>query len=57
MAWAEGRVLTPTVEVGLRHDWGDAETGLGIEVGGRVQYADPTLGLTVEGAVRGIGGA
>ena len=53
-AWAEGRVLTPTVEVGLRHDWGDAETGMGIEVGGRVQYADPTLGLTVEGAVRGL---
>ncbi len=38
----------------MRHDWGDAETGLGIEVGGRVQYADPTLGLTVEGAVRGL---
>ncbi len=53
-AWAEGRHLTPTVEVGLRRDWGDAETGLGIEVGGRVQYADPTLGLTVEGAVRGL---
>ncbi len=30
-AWDEGRVLTPTVEVGLRRDWGDAETGLGIE--------------------------
>ena len=27
-AWAEGRRLTPTMEVGLRHDWGDAETGL-----------------------------
>ena len=27
-AWAEGRSLTPTMEVGLRHDWGDAETGL-----------------------------
>ncbi len=53
-AWAEGRHLTPTVEVGLRHDWGDAETGFGVEVGGRVQYADPRLGLTVEGAVRGL---
>ncbi len=51
---AEGRHLTPTVEVGVRHDWGDAETGLGIEVGGRVQYADPGLGLTVEGAVRAL---
>ena len=52
--WDEGRHLTPTVEVGVRHDWGDAETGFGVEVGGRVQYADPTLGLTVEGAVRGL---
>ena len=40
-AWAEGRRLTPTMEVGLRHDWGDAETGFGLELGGRVQYADP----------------
>ena len=54
ITWADGRHLTPTVEVGLRHDWGDAETGFGLEVGGRVQYADPGLGLTVEGAVRGL---
>ena len=54
MAFAEGRSLTPTLEVGLRHDWGDAETGFGLEVGGRVQYADPRLGLTVEGTVRGL---
>ena len=52
--WAEGRSLTPSVELGLRHDWGDAETGFGVEVGGRVQYADPALGLTVEGAVRAL---
>ena len=52
--WPEGRTLTPTVEVGLRHDWGDAETGFGLEVGGRVQYADPRLGLTVDGTVRGL---
>ena len=52
--WPEGRTLTPTLEIGLRHDWGDAETGFGLELGGRVQYADPTLGLTIEGAVRGL---
>ena len=51
---ADGRRLTPTVELGLRHDSGDAETGFGLEVGGRLQYADPTLGLTLEGAVRGL---
>ena len=42
------------MEVGLRHDWGDAETRFGLELGGRVQYADPTLGLTIEAAVRGL---
>ena len=54
ITWPEGRTLTPTLEIGLRHDWGDAETGFGLELGGRVQYADPTLGLTIEGAVRGL---
>ena len=52
--WAEGRRLTPTMEVGLRHDWGDAETGFGLELGGRVQYVDPALGLTIDAAVRGL---
>ncbi len=52
--WADGRRLAPTMELGLRHDRGDAETGFGLEVGGRVQYADPAWGLTVEGTVRGL---
>ena len=52
--WAEGRRLTPTMEVGLRHDWGDAETGFGLELGGRVQYVDPALGLTIDATVRGL---
>ena len=51
---AEGRSLTPTFELGLRHDFGDAETGFGLEVGGRIAYADPALGLTVEGTIRGL---
>ena len=54
VTWADGRNLTPTLELGVRHDWGDAETGFGLELGGRVQYADPTLGLTVEGTVRAL---
>ena len=54
VTWPEGRRLTPAVEIGLRHDWGDAETGFGLELGGRVQYADPRLGLTIEAAVRGL---
>ncbi len=54
ITWADGRSLTPTMEVGVRHDWGDAETGFGLEVGGRVHYADPRLGLTVEASIRGL---
>ncbi len=54
VTWAEGRRLTPTMELGLRHDWGDAETGFGLELGGRVQYADPALGLTIDATVRGL---
>ena len=44
--------LTPAFEVGVRQDGGDAETGTGLEVGGRLSYARP--GVTVEGAVRGL---
>ena len=51
---AGGQTLTPTLEVGLRHDGGDAETGTGIELGAGVRYADPALGLTVEGKARGL---
>ena len=51
---AGGQTLRPSLEVGLRHDGGDAEIGTGIEVGAGVSYADPELGLTVEGKARGL---
>ena len=51
---AGGRTLTPSLEAGLRHDGGDAETGTGIEVGGGVSYADPARGLTVTAKARGL---
>ena len=45
-----GAMFTPSAEVGLRHDGGDAETGSGVEVGGGLSYiAGP---LTIEGQVR-----
>ena len=47
-----GGVLTPGVELGLRHDGGDAETRTGVELGGRVAYEDPETGLGVEARVR-----
>ena len=46
--------LTPSLEVGLRHDAGDAETGTGVEIGGGLRYSDPSLNLTVEATARGL---
>ena len=49
-AAGEGARLTPSAEVGLRHDGGDAETGTGLEVGAGLSYVAGAL--TVEGQVR-----
>ena len=51
---ATGAELTPNVELGLRYDDGDAETGAGVELGGGLRYADPALGLTVEATARAL---
>ena len=51
-ALGEGAVLTPALELGLRHDGGDAETGTGVELGGRISYTDSASGLTVEANAR-----
>ncbi len=40
--------VTPRVEVGARHDGGDAETGSGVEVGGGIVWSDPGLGLSLD---------
>ena len=45
-------MLTPALELGLRHDGGDAETGTGVELGGRVSWADAASGLSMEASVR-----
>ena len=44
--------LTPSVEVGLRHDGGDAETGAGLDVGGGLLVSDAGTGLAVDVRVR-----
>ena len=49
-----GGALTPSLELGLRHDGGDAETGTGIEVGGGLSYTNPASGITVDARVRGL---
>ncbi len=49
-----GGVLTPRVEVGARHDGGDAETGAGLVVGGSLGYALPAWGLTLTAGGQGL---
>ena len=44
--------LTPSVEVGLRHDGGDAETGAGMDIGGGLIVSDASTGLAVDVRVR-----
>ena len=43
-----GGSLRPKLLVGARHDDGDAETGLGMEVGAGVAWTDPRLGLRLD---------
>lgn len=49
---SDGRMLIPSVEIGFRHDRGDALTGSGIEVGTGVRYSDPNRRLAMEGRAR-----
>ena len=55
-ALASGSSLTPSLELGLRHDGGDGITGTGIEIGGSLRYRDPAAGLTIEGNGRVLAG-
>ena len=43
-----------SLEAGLRRDGGDAETGMGIEVGGGSRFSHRALGLTVETRARAL---
>ena len=49
---AEGESMTPSAEIGLRHDGGDAETGAGVEMGAGLRYSAGRL--AIEGRVRGL---
>ncbi len=43
-----GGHVTPKLEIGARHDGGDAETGSGLEIGGGIGWVDPGIGLTLD---------
>ena len=49
-----GGTLAPRLEVGVRHDGGDAETGFGVDVGGGLAWSDPKRGLSAELRARGL---
>ena len=40
--------LTPKLEVGARHDGGDAETGFGVDLGGGIEWSDPKRGISLD---------
>ena len=46
--------VKPSLEVGLRHDGGDAETGFGLELGGGLAWSDASLGLTGQVRAQGV---
>ena len=50
--FGHGLSLKPSVEVGLRHDGGDAEAGAGIDVGGGLVASHAASGLAVDVRVR-----
>ena len=44
--------LRPSVEVGVRRDGGDAETGAGMDVGGGLVFSDTVTGLSLDVRMR-----
>ena len=48
MALEGGGALVPKLEIGARHDGGDAETGSGLELGGGLNWTNPGIGLSFD---------
>ena len=49
-----GGQLVPRLELGVRHDGGDAETGLGADIGAGLAWSHPASGLTAQLDARGL---
>ena len=47
-------ILEPRLEIGVRHDGGDAETGFGIDLGSGLVWWNPALGIRAEVSGRGL---
>ncbi len=49
-----GGVLEPKLELGVRHDGGDAETGFGLDAGAGLAWSHPENGLLLQLSGRGL---
>ena len=49
-----GGRLVPSLEIGVRHDGGDAETGFGADIGAGLAWSDPGSGVEAEVRARGL---
>ena len=50
----EGMVIEPSFEIGARLDGGDAETGLGVDLGGGLSFSAPRQGVALDLKGRGL---
>ena len=50
----DGVSATPSFEIGLRIDGGDAERGAGADMGGGLSFADPANGVSFDFRARGL---
>ena len=53
-ALGSGTTLTPSLEIGVRHDGGEAKTRFGLDLGGGLTLSDPGRGLEAELRGRGL---
>ncbi len=49
-----GGTLAPRLEIGMRHDGGDAETGFGLDAGAGLAWSDAARGIRADLSGRGI---
>ena len=49
-----GGEFVPSLEIGVRHDGGDAETGFGVDIGGGLAWLDRARGIAAEVSGRSL---
>ena len=49
-----GARLTPSLDIGVRHDGGDAETGFGVDIGAGAAWTDRASGMKAKVDARGL---